>query len=220
MHVWKYGCGILVLGVLLSLGSCGLFGVAVNRHLEQRRIATLDLTQGATPTQAETWVDEPTRVRIEFHATVEPSTADYDAADSSATIQSAQVTMSYEVRDATGQVLTRGAGEARGSEILPRADQRSRSTMGRSIDLTYRGEAFEVKEAGRLRIEATVPSTDDEGRQVTSAEAIVWDRVGHHAGRFAAGGLLSMLLGPLVFSLGLLLFVIGLFTRSKGRTDP
>lgn len=217
MRLWQVGCGISLLGMLLTLGSCGLFGLAINRKLEQRQIAIRELTLERSPTSFGVDVEDASLLRIEFDAVVLPSERDFAAAESSATIVSSRLSCQYRVFASDGRTLDRGAGAMTGSEILPEADRRGSSSLGDEITLSYQSSAFEVEGPDQLTIEVDFASADDDGRPLTRARATVYDRVGKNAGGLAAGGLVSLLTGPLVVGTGLLLLLIGILIAQKKK---
>lgn len=215
MKVWKIGCGVTLLGVLLTLGSCGLFGLAFNRQLEQRQILARDLDPLQLPATVEFAVDEESRVRIDILAAVTPADSDLAAADSASTIVSTRLNFEYRVRSESGEVLARGAGSATGSEIIPDAARREGSPFGDRIDLRAQGEPFDVAGPASCLVEVDLARQDDAGRPLEGAGLQVFDRVGRNAGGLAAGGLLSMLLGPMVSAAGVLVLMIGLMTGRR-----
>lgn len=217
MQLWKVGCGVMILGVVASLGSCGLFGLAINRHLEQRQIASLDLSLETLPAEGNFRIDEVSKLRLVFEARVLPGEADLERADSSSTIVSSQLPLEYRVWDQEGRELDRGAGILSGSQIIPDAHGREGSSLGREIDLSYRGSVFEPLNPGEIHFELILKPRDEEGREVLDARALVFDRVGTNTGGLAAGGLLSMIAGPIVFGAGILLLFVGILLREKRK---
>ena len=79
MRLWHLGCGLMLLGVVLTLGSCGLFGLAINRQLEQRQIVTTALSVGRSPATASFEMDEDSRLRLRLEAALRPSGEDFAA---------------------------------------------------------------------------------------------------------------------------------------------
>lgn len=217
MRLWKVGCGISLLGVLLTLGSCGLFGLALDRKLEQRQVAIRELDIEHSPISFGVDVEGHSHVRIEFDAIVLPSELDRAAAESSATIVSSRLSCQYRVLARDGSILDRGAGAMTGTEIIPEAARRETPSLGNAITLNYRTSAFEVDDPGELTIEVDLARADDDGRPLTRARATVYDRVGRNAGGLAAGGLVSLLAGPLVVGAGLILLLIGILIDQQKK---
>lgn len=218
MRLWHAGCGVMLLGVVLTLGSCGLFGLAINRQLEQRQIVGRDLSLEGSSAAHSFQIDEDSRLRLQFEVAVEPGERDLAEADTSSTIAMAQLPVQYRLLDGDGSVVDRGAGNMSGSEIIPEADRRDGSPFGEEISLNYQSGVIEVMGPDRLTVEVDLPAADDDGRELIGARLIVYDRVGANAGGLAAGGLLSLIAGPFVVSVGVLLLIISLFMKS-GKKD-
>ncbi len=218
MHVWKFGCATMVLGLLLSLGSCGLFGAAIDRRLDERQIANLEFPDSEVESVFSVDIDERTRVRLDFEASVLPVERDFALADSSANIASSSLGLEYSVYDGEGNVLGRGAGRLNGTEIIPQSSQRATSPFGQQIDLRRATEPFDVDGAGKLTVRAQLARNDDAGRPRIDARILVSDRIATGSGRLALTGLASLFLGPLVVSLGVLVFVVGLVVQSQKRS--
>ena len=218
MHVWKFGCATMVLGLLLTLGSCGLFGAALDRRLDERQIATLEFPDSEVESKFSVDIDERTRVRLDFEATVRPVEHDYALAESSASIASSSLGLEYSVEDDEGNVLGRGAGLLGGTEIIPESSRRATSPFGQQIDLRRATEPFGVDRPGRLFVRARLARNDDAGRERIDARIRVFDRIATGSGRLALTGLASLFLGPLVASVGVLVFVVGMVVRSQKRS--
>ena len=217
MKLWKVGCGVTLLGVLLTLGSCGLFGLAVDRQLDQRQIAERAITVDGEPSTVDFAIDEPSRLRLDWNAVVATTDTDREEADSTSTIVSARLPYEYRVLLDGDEVVARGAGVLTGSEIVPEAGRRDRSPMGREIDLSGSSEVFELERPGRIELVLDMAPEDEEGRPVQRASARLFDRVPTNVGGIAAGGLLSMLAGPLVAGVGLLLLLIGVIVHQQRK---
>jgi len=217
VQLWKAGCGVMLLGGIATLGSCGLFGLAIDRQLDQRQIATLNLSIPRSPARADFEIDESSKLRLDFEAVVRPSEDDFAKADSSATIATSRLPIQYRVLSREGQVLDRGAGDFSGSGIIPETERRARSSFGEEITLSFQSNAFEAEGPALLTLEAEFPAEDDDGRELLRVRAEVFDRIGGNAGGWAAGGLLSLLVGPLIASLGLVLLVIGIIVHQQRK---
>lgn len=219
MKLWQAGCGVTALGIVATVGSCGLFGLSLHRQMEQRQILIRDLDLTETPATIQIPVDEAgSRVRLDFVATVAPSAADFADADSSATIISAQLGYEYIVLTETGDTVERGAGVLTGSEIIPATDQRAGSPLGHEITLRASSSPFGVDGPATLSVELDLAREDHAGRPLVRAQVLAFDRVGTGVKGLAAGGLLSMILGPMIAGGGLLLLLAGVVFGKKKST--
>ena len=215
--MWKIGCGVTLLGFVLSLASCGLFGTAIGRMQEQRSIAVTELERGADAWFGVFTVEEGASVRVEFTVETEITPADLERADSSAAILQSSAPANYRVEGPDGAELTRGAGSLSGSIILSAADHPSRDDTPDRITATRATEPFVTTASGDHVALLEVSERDEQDRPLVSTRMTVFDRVPSGLGGLTAGGFASFLLGPLVAFVGIVLFAIGLLLRAKKK---
>lgn len=215
---WKVGCGVVLLGVVLSLASCGLFGKAVHRMQEQRSIAVRELERGDDVWFGTFTVEAGASVRVEFTADVAIGDDDLARADSTAAILQSSLPANFVVEGPDGEELTRGARSLSGTEILSASDHPARRDTPDRFAARAQTEPFETTSAGDHVALLEIGGTDDQGRRVEAVHMTVFDRVPTGVGGLAVGGMASFLLGPVIALVGLVLFAIGLLFRKKEST--
>lgn len=214
---WKIGCGVVLLGFVLSLASCGLFGQALNRMQDQRSIATRPLERDDDGWFGAFDVEADASVRIEFTAEVEIGDDDLARADSTSAILQSTLAANFFVEGPQGDELTRGARSMSGTEILSAADHPSRRDTPDRFTVRVQTEPFRTTDDGRHVAVVAIGDRDDQGRRVATARMTVFDRVPTDVGGWAAGGLASFLLGPFVAFVGIVVFAVGLLLRTKAK---
>ncbi len=215
--MWKIGCGVTLLGFVLSLASCGLFGTAIGRLQEQRSIAVTELERGADAWFGVFTVEEGASVRVEFTAETEITEDDLARADSSAAILQSSLPANYRVEGPDGTELTRGAGSLSGSTVLSAADHPSRDDTPDRITTSRATDPFVTTAGGDHVALLEIAAHDEQERPLAAARMTVFDRVPTGLGGLTAGGFASFLLGPLVAFVGIVLFAIGMLLRAKRK---
>lgn len=212
---WKIGCGVILLGFVVSLGSCGLFGKALSRLEGQRSIESRAMQSGNEAWFGVFTVDEGASVRVEFEATLLLTEDDLAQADSSSAMLHASLPMVFSVDGPDGVELTRGAKSATGTEILSAANHPSRRDTPRSFTARVGTDAFTTTSAGEHVALVEADDVDADGRTVESIRMNVFDRVPTDVGGLAIGGIASLLLGPFIAFAGVVVFAVGLLLRQK-----
>jgi len=218
--MWKAGCLVALLGVALSVGSLVFFGTAIKKAVSHREVTNERVTAGSWFESEAIRVDSGGQIQVQITARVELGAGAFARADSSASIEQISANLSYDVRDEIGEIIYNESGSAEGSTIIPDANSTHRSSFDPVTLCTFEGTKFDAPESGIIRVSAEIPETDNEGNQVLSGQLTVHDQIPKNASRWAFGGLASMLGGPLVTFVGLIIFVIGLFKRKKAAVVP
>jgi len=212
---WKIGCGVILLGFVVSLGSCGLFGKAFSQLEGQRSIESRVMQTGNGAWFGVFTVEEGASVRVAFEASVSLTEDDLAEADSSSAMLHASLPMVFTVEGPDGEELTRGAKSATGTEILSAADHPSRRDTPRSFTAQTSTEAFTTTTGGEHVALVEAEDVDSDGRPVESIRMTVFDRVPTGVSGLAIGGIASLLLGPFIAFAGLVVFAVGLLIRQK-----
>lgn len=220
--MWKIGCGIALVGLLLTVGSCFFFGTAAQKAVAERQVAEIRLEPGASreARSRRVAVDprQPARVAVETRIEI-PDSVVHGERDWSEILQ-LSLPIQYEVLGESRERIHREAGSAKCSTILPASDSPHLDSFDPTVACSFHGCAFDPPASGNLWIAVDVPDRDDDGHPVRSARLKVFDQLEEGAGRWFAGGVFSLLLGPVILGAGMLLFVIGLFVSSSPKARP
>lgn len=216
--VWKIGCGVTLLGLVLSLASCGLFATSLQRLQGQRSIENQALERDDAAWLGSFAVEAGASVRVEFTAEVTIGPDDLARADSTAAILESSIPAVFRLVDPSGVPIARGARPATGTTILSASTHPSRRDTPQTFLVRTASEAFETENAGTHVALLEIDDRDDHGRPVSSLRMTVFDRVPTDAGGLALGGLASALLGPLVAAAGVVAFAVGLLLRNKEKS--
>ena len=214
MNLWKFGCGATLIGMLVTAGSCVLFGTAARDALEQRRVAVVPVAVGADEAEdVVVEVDPEGGARIDLEATVRLEEDVVNKDRTRGEIYQSRVPANYKVYDDRGEAIHLGAGELSCSVIIPEPENTHFANFDPNVECRHQSQRFPLGEGSSLRISVTIPSQDSAGNSVTRAELAVFDRISTEAGDKAIGGLVSMLFGPVIATLGFVVFVFGLLIR-------
>jgi hypothetical protein len=209
------GCLTVIVGIALSVGSCALFGGAIKQATDVRQVASVPLEVGESQDLGPFDVESGTRARLGFEVRVELAEAAIDELGERGGIVQTTVPINYEVLAVDGDRLHVEAGAASGSVIVPAVDSPHRDRFEKVVTCSFEGSGFRAPSSGRFRAAVEIPAIDDEGNTVLRGRALVSDRLPESAGRFVAGGFASLLAGPIVALIGLIVFIVGLATRKK-----
>lgn len=215
--MWKFGCLVTLIGVILTFGSCVFLGTAARKAASHRQVANYPVTPGETGLLTDISVDPDYGVQISLSAQLEVSGSVLHESRERSEIMQFSAPVNYRVLDEQGEQVSVGAGTLSGSTILPEQESAHFSTFDPEVKCTYRGETFLPPDSGSLRIEVKIPAADDEGNRFHIAHVEVFDRVPSTAGRWALGGFLSMIAGPILTGIGILVFLIGLIVAGSKR---
>ena len=221
--LWKAGCLVAILGVVVTFSSCALFGRAIQTVTAVHDVANLPIEPGIETIHTGVVVDAEQGLQLRIEATILLTESVLERTRDRANILQLSAPVNYAVLDETGERVHIGAGELAGSTIVPDADSPHRDTLDPKVDVSHSSAVFSVKTVAGTRdrlltVRVNLPAFDDDENPIVSARAFVVERPLSGAGRWTAGGFASVILGPLVAFVGILLFGIGIFTRrTKSR---
>lgn len=210
----KIGCLIGLVGLLMFVGSFGMFVMVGVRAAQARKVASLELGVGKTATTETLTVatDKACQVAVQIH--VESESIDRGAGTDSADRVQYEFPFSYKVLDADGKLL-------HSQDTAIAYDQGTKENSSKSVtgeSGSERGrcnfEKFDVPAPGVVRVEATVGPDTEYHAEAKALTLEVYDSVARH-GSAVGGALALMFIGPVVGLLGLFLFIIGLFSGKK-----
>jgi hypothetical protein len=194
--VWKAGCITILIGVLATVGSCALFGTAVDRALERRQVYDRAVTVGSSVSEVEVTVDPEASFELRIEVDVALTEEELAAEGESGGIVTSETPVAFVVHDRTGNEIAQGAGRASGTVIVPALSHPSRDSFDGRVDCTYTSPKFQAPETGDIVVIVDVPDRNDAGGEVLAARLIVSDRIAGTA------------------TIGVVVFVIGLLIRA------
>ena len=229
--LWKAGCLVAILGLVVSFSSCAFFGRAIKTATDAREVANLPIEPG-TETVHSVWVDRGKGAQLRIEAKVLLVESEVDGGNP---IVQLSMPVNYSVyQGEDGERLHAGAGELTGSVIVPAADSPHRDSFDPEVTLTHTSASFDPtggpdatsrKRTGGgsevpLSIRVEIGATDDDGSPVESARLYVIERPLEGAAGWTWSGVASFVLGPVIGTIGLILFIVGLIRRSKASNRP
>lgn len=216
--MWKAGCTVCLVGLVISVGSFFFLGTAVSRALSERQVSQKPVSVGSKTELGMVTVDPDLGAKVVFETTVELPISFVEQPEGRSPIVESQVGVEYEVTDLQGRLVYQGAGNATGSTIVPEPTSPHYDSFERTVTCRHESKAFEPTGTGNLQVTVAVSPTDSRGHAVTQATVKVFDQLPGTAGHWAFGGLVSLVFGPLVILVGTVVFFVGLLTRSRPST--
>jgi hypothetical protein len=213
--LWKTGLLISLVGLTLTFASCAFFGRAIEQASEKRQVRTVEIQPGRTSDTGAILADPGTQAAVSVEAELQLGEQAVEGHSDRGTILQFTLPVNYRVSDDSGAAIHVESGRLTGSLIVPAQNSPHRDAFEPVAGCTYRGSKFTVPETGSLRVSVELPPTDGDGNTVTLGRVVVSDRLPRSTGRWVAGGMASFVLGPVVAMLGVLLFIVGLFTRKR-----
>lgn len=219
--MWKIGCWTAVVGLLLTLGSCFFFGTAAQKAMEERQVAEIRFPAGVAHETRALRVNPARPVRVVVEALIELPAAVVQSSREEAEPLRLSLPIHYEVTDREGKTVQIEAGTAQCSTILPASDSPTLDSFDRVVRCTLRGKTFDPPATEEVWIEAMVPDWDDAGHPIQGGRLRLYDQVDEAAGGWAAGGFVSLLVGPVIMGIGAVIFLIGVIVAGKKqRPNP
>lgn len=229
--LWKAGCLVTVLGLLVSFSSCALFGRAVQTATDVHDVANLPLDPGGETVHSAVLVDPDRGVQIRIEATILLADDVLEGVVERASIVQVSAPVNFTVEDDSGERLHSGAGNLGGSTIVPEASSTHRDSFDPKVSASYSSATFSAATTDRkssrkregdraLTVRVDLPTVDDDENPIVSARVFVVERPLSGAGSWTLGGFASAIFGPFVAFLGVVLFAVGMFTRRKAPKLP
>lgn len=215
--MWKLGCWTAAVGLLLTLGSCFFFGAAAQKAMEERQVAEIRFPAGVSSDSRALRVNPQQQARVIVEAMVEIPAAVVQQSRAEEEVLRLSLPVNYEVTDREGETVHIEAGTAMCRATLPASGSPQLDAFDNVIRCPLRGKAFDPPVTEEVWIEALVPDWDDNGYPIQGARLRLYDQVDEAAGSWAAGGLVSLLVGPVIMGIGAVIFLIGAVIAAKRR---
>jgi hypothetical protein len=216
----RIGISILVVGMVMLVGSCFLFGFTGIRASEANKALTVPIEPNKSIKTDLVNVDTGRLCSISVRVKVRSSqvyTIQERDPNSRRTVTKYHLKYTFPIRyrvlDAAGNVL-----HEQSERIDPNAGVRSGlatvdNPEGGVAEVEHYFAKFKVADPGRIQVEATLENDTQYGAKMESASLIVYDNVSRHTGTLVTG-FFMMCFSPVVVVVGAFLTLVGLIKHA------
>ncbi len=215
----RIGCALAICGVLLLVGSISLLGVSIKKAVDSKKVAEIPLEVGQEITTEVVAVDTSQLCQLTLDAIISSESVEekdqpgFDKDEPEFELRY-DFPFHYTVLDEDdNKVMSErdhlrwegtGVGWSSGGDV---------NADGGTINAGQSYEKFEVSPPGRIKIRIEVEPDTTYDAQAKEITLTVYDHVSTQG--TAVGGATMLCVAPIVIALGIVIFVVGLFTPSK-----
>lgn len=212
----RFGLFLMLIGVMMLAGSCGLFGLSIKNAMSSRLVESTPVKLGKTASTKDITVATDHACQVTIRADVKTKSIREETRFDEKTFEARySFPVSYTVLDGQGKTLLSEKIEfaSEGGGLRTIENEKVTAASG-SLTVEQGFQKFDVPPPGIIQVRLSMSPDSRYGARAENLELRVYDHVSRQKSTILSGATMTCA-GPLFIAFGFFVFIAGLFQKTK-----